>query len=91
MHLPLFTFLDGCFFLMNLVASCGRSSSSPSPAASAMGSTPPESRRKLEVTERINTKIFTGMDNHSHSTQFKLFSVTCFNMNPFGETLSRFS
>lgn len=42
--LPFLTFFDDCFFLMNLVASCGSSSSSPSPATSAMGSTPPESQ-----------------------------------------------
>lgn len=44
------TFLDGCFFLMNLVASCGSASWSPSPASSAIVSTPPGGRKVEETT-----------------------------------------
>lgn len=63
--LPFLTFFDGCFFLMNLVA-CGSSSSSPSPATSAMGSTPPEWQVEgilqpdgiYRLTEWISTTFF---------------------------------
>lgn len=42
--LPFLTFFTDCFFLMNLVASCGRSS--PSPLTSGMGSIPPENHER---------------------------------------------
>lgn len=57
--LPFLTFFTDCFFLMNLVASCGRSS--PSPLASGMGSIPPKNHKRRSSSKCLWPHLTTSV------------------------------